>query len=117
MSSKNLDKLPNAKVEKSYSSKDFKDAQEDTLEINNDILTPQQKRYVNETGLRENLAIAFTIIIAFWLIAVLCILVGNTATYQLSDSVLNTLLITTTANVIGMMTIILRNLFPKRDSL
>ncbi|WP_164076198.1 hypothetical protein [Flavimarina sp. Hel_I_48] len=44
------------------------------------------------------------------------ILIGNNLHYKLSDEVLIALLITSTANVIGMMLIILKNLFPNRDS-
>jgi hypothetical protein len=44
------------------------------------------------------------------------ILVGNYYnSYNLSDNVLIALLVTSTANVIGMMLIILKNLFPSGD--
>lgn len=109
----NLNRLPDDNPD-NYSDADIDEAVTDLKDWEKDI-TPEQKRYISETTLRENLVIAFTIIIAFWLIAVLLILVGNESSYNLSDGVLTTLLITTTANVIGMMTIILKNLFPNRD--
>lgn len=108
-----LNRLPDSNPDE-YKDADIDEAISDVKDWNKDI-SPRQRRYLSETILRENLAIAFTIIIAFWLLSVLLLLVGNNDNYRLSDSVLNTLLITTTANVIGMMTIILRNLFPKRD--
>lgn len=116
MSGNFINKLPKSKVEKNYSLQNYEEAQKDTLEINKDVLTPKEKRYERETDLRENLSIAFTIIISLWLLAVFLLLVGNTNHYRLSNSVLNTLLVTTTANVIGMMIIILKNLFPNRDN-
>lgn len=73
-------------------------------------------RYKEDTSLRSNLAKVFTIIISFWLLAVILILVGNNChNYNLSDNVLITLMVTSTANVIGMMLIILRNLFPSNE--
>ena len=54
----------------------------------------------------------FSIVIAFWLLAVILILVGNNFNYRLSDTVLVTLLTTTTIQVLGMMVIILWDLFP-----
>ncbi|TXK74610.1 hypothetical protein [Mesonia sp. K4-1] len=113
MAELNLNRLPDHNPDQ-FKDADIDEAVSDEKEWNKDI-SPEEERFRGETILRENLAIAFTIIIAFWLLAVLLLLVGNTNNYKLSDSVLNTLLITTTANVIGMMTIILRNLFPKRD--
>lgn len=108
-----LNKLPDDRPDQ-FNDADIDEAISDVKDWNNDI-SPKDERYKGETILRENLAIAFTIIITFWLLAVLLLLVGNTYNYKLSDSVLNTLLITTTANVIGMMAIILKNLFPNRD--
>ena len=70
------------------------------------------KRYEKDTELRGTLSSVFTIIIAFWLLSVILILVGNNFKYRLSDSVLITLLTTTTIQVLGMMVIILWDLFP-----
>jgi hypothetical protein len=70
-------------------------------------------RINSDTNLRITLANFFAIVIAFWLLAVILILVGNNCNhYNLSDCVLNTLLTTTTIQVLGMMVIILWDLFP-----
>ncbi|MFK7002116.1 hypothetical protein V3470_14490 [Flavobacterium oreochromis] len=94
------------------------------LETKNDLqraqiqkLNSELDRYKEDTSLRSNLAKVFTLIISFWLLAVILILVGNNCNhYNLSDNVLITLMVTSTANVIGMMLIILRNLFPSNES-
>lgn len=79
-------------------------------------LNSKLERYKQDTSLRSNLAKVFTIIISFWLLSVILILVGNNCNnYNLSDNVLITLMVTSTANVIGMMLIILRNLFPSNE--
>ncbi|WGH74699.1 hypothetical protein P8625_11470 [Tenacibaculum tangerinum] len=109
-----LSRLPDQNPDE-YKDADIDEAVSDIKDWNKDI-TPEEERFRGETKLRENLAVTFTIIIASWLLSVLLLLVGNENYYKLSDGVLKTLLITTTANVIGMMTIILRNLFPKRDT-
>lgn len=69
-------------------------------------------RYNKNTELRGSLARVFTIVIIFWLLSIILILVGNTLKYQLSDTVLVTLLTTSTVQVLGMMVIILWDLFP-----
>lgn len=72
----------------------------------------EEERYRKDTILRIQLAQYFSIIIAFWLLCVILILVGNNFNYKLSDTVLVTLLTTTTIQVLGMMVIILYDLFP-----
>lgn len=84
---------------------DILKAQVNKLELKN-------KRYKDNTELRGGLAILFTITINAWLFAVFLILLTNTNTLKLSDSVLITLLTTTTIQVLGMMYVILKNLFP-----
>jgi hypothetical protein len=69
-------------------------------------------RYQKDTALRIKLVNIFSRVIAVWLAAVILILVFNTYFCHLSDQVLITLMVTSTANVIGMMLIILKNLFP-----
>jgi hypothetical protein len=70
------------------------------------------KRYEQNTELRRGLAIMFTLTINGWLFAVFLILLTNSSSLKLSDSVLTTLLTTTTIQVLGMMVIILWDLFP-----
>ena len=111
-----LNRLPDT-LSDSFTDADITEALKDNKDINEDIKKSQIKRFNGETSLRENLSIAFTLIICFWLLSVILILVGNTGHYRLDDSVLIALMVTSSANVIGMMQIILKNLFPKRDNL
>ncbi len=71
-----------------------------------------EDRFKKDTTLRIQLAKYFSIVIALWLLAVVLILVGNNFKYRLSDTVLVTLLTTTTIQILGMMIIILWDLFP-----
>lgn len=72
----------------------------------------KEDRFKKDTTLRIHLAKYFSIVIALWLLAVVLILVGNNFRYRLSDTVLVTLLTTTTIQILGMMIIILWDLFP-----
>lgn len=71
-------------------------------------------RYETDTRLRIHLAYVFSVVIFLWLASVTSILFFNVNLLglNLSDQVLIVLLSTTSVNVIGMMLIILRNLFP-----
>ena len=72
-------------------------------------------RYRDNSDMRKALVIAFTTIIAFWLLSVLLILVGNKVNrYDLSENTLIAFLTTSSANVLGMMYVILKNLFPEK---
>ncbi len=83
----------------------------------NSLFLSKKERYIQNTELRGTLSRVFTIIIACWLLAVILILVGNNCNhYNLSDSVLITLLTTTTIQVLGMMLIILWDLFPGKKN-
>lgn len=75
----------------------------------------QVGRYLEDTKLRRHLTYIFSIIIFLWLVSVVSILYFNNKVLELnlSDSVLITLLTTSSVNVIGMMLIILKNLFPQ----
>ncbi|MCD8519118.1 MAG: hypothetical protein LRY32_06365 [Flavobacterium sp.] len=79
---------------------------------NNSIAESVKRRYDETTDLRNILAKVFSIVIVFWLVSVILILVGNTLKYKLSDTVLVTLLTTTTIQVLGLVYIILKDLFP-----
>lgn len=96
----------------SYTDADYIDAKRDDEDVNKDIKKATVKRYEQNTELRGGLAIIFTITIISWLFAVFLILLTNSRTLKLSDSVLITLLTTTTIQVLGMMYIILKDLFP-----
>lgn len=72
-------------------------------------------RYKDNSDMRKALVVAFTTIIAFWLLAVILILVGNrVCKYDLSENTLIAFLTTSSANVLGMMYVILKNLFPEK---
>ena len=73
-------------------------------------------RYKDNTDMRKALVVAFTTIIAFWLLAVILILVGNRVNkYDLSENTLIAFLTTSSANVLGMMYVIFKNLFPEKN--
>lgn len=91
-----------------------------TAETYNDLLNYRLKnaeleRFLKDTSLRSDLVYIFSVIIFLWLSSVVTILYfnNNVLNLGLSDNVLIALLSTTTINVIGMMLIILRNLFPQ----
>lgn len=72
-------------------------------------------RFLEDTKLRRYLTYIFSFIIFLWLAAVISILYfnDNVLHLNLSENVLITLLTTSSVNVIGMMLIILKNLFPQ----
>lgn len=74
----------------------------------------KNKRYKDDTEHRKVLSIWAGTLVSFWLVSVLLILTNNTNRFGLSDSVLMTLLGTTTLNVLGLMVIVLNDLFNKR---
>lgn len=85
------------------------------LLIENNKLTLENQRYESDTNLRDLFAKGYSAILVLWLFAVLYILTNNnTNHYHFSDSVLIALLATSTANVIGMVVIVLKNLFPTK---
>lgn len=110
---------------RAYAEQNSYEQQNDQRELTeNDLLKAQvlklalkNSRYKDNTEIRKSLVVAFTTIIVFWLVAVLLILVGNNSNnYQLSENTLIALLVTSSANVIGMMVVILKNLFPQVQS-
>jgi hypothetical protein len=73
-------------------------------------------RYQWNTFLRIGFSIIYTVFLFVWLNKVIHIVTHNKICgYSLSDSVLITLLATTTANVFGMVIIVLKNLFPEKN--
>ena len=69
------------------------------------------ERYKEDTRHRRILSTWAGVVVSFWLLCVVLILVGNTQNYGLSDSVLITLLGTTTLNVIALMLVVLNDIF------
>jgi hypothetical protein len=71
----------------------------------------KNERYSQDTGNRGMLVAWAATIVTLWLIAVFTLLFQNKKTVFLNDAVLITLLGTTTVNVLGLMYIVLRDLF------
>ena len=82
----------------------------------NSKLRLKNQRYGWNTVLRILFSIVYTCLLIVWLNKVIHILIhNNICGYKLSDSVLIALLVTSTANVIGMVVIVLKNLFPEKS--
>lgn len=69
------------------------------------------ERYNQDTSHRNGLVVWAATIVSFWLLCVIFILTRNTQQYKLSDTIVVTLLTTTTVNVLGLMIIVLNDLF------
>lgn len=107
----------------SIQSEELSDNIHDSQSINEEILFSEgnyqertinalkAERYANNTGLRKKLAYWAFVIVTLWLVCVMLILAYNYDRYKLSDNVLIALLTTTTANVLGIIYIVLKDLF------
>jgi hypothetical protein len=89
------------------------------LDVDSDDLYEQVKKALlsrlnSDTSAREWLARWTAVVVAVWLLLVYFILIGNDKYFKLSDTVLITLVTTTTLNVLGLPIIVLRNLFPEK---
>lgn len=81
----------------------------------NSKLKLKNQRYFWNTILRILYSIIYTCLLICWLNKVVHILTHNKfCSYNLSDNVLIALLVASTANVIGMVVIVLKNLFPEK---
>ena len=90
-------------------------SKEDILKSKIKKLELENGRYESDTKLRDLFAKGYSVILIIWLWAVLYIITHNCKNhYHFSDSVLIALLVTSTANVIGMVLIVLKNLFPTK---
>ena len=76
-----------------------------------DLELAKTHRFKANTGLRTKMSYWASATISIWLLIVAYILVNNNDIFCLSDSVLNTLITTTTINVIGIILICFRDLF------
>ena len=82
----------------------------------NHKLRLKNERYRGNTILRVVFSFVYTLLLIVWLNKVIHILTHNyLCCYKLSDNVLIALLVTSTANVIGMVVIVLKNLFPEKN--
>lgn len=112
----NLDRISITDSDLSPSLDDIINARGSNQILEDHLGIARVKRFKIDTELRKHLAYCFTVIIFLWLASVVCILFfnDNLLVLNLSDTVLITLLTTTSVNVIGMMIIILKNLFPQQ---
>lgn len=100
-----LDKLknfPTSKEKKPTSHKDFREW------LKNEDLW-------NNIKLRKVLAYWSFGIISAWIILVAIVLFDNKC-LELSENIIITMLVTTTANILGLPIIVLKNLFPAQDN-
>lgn len=81
----------------------------DYFEQTKDVL--KNNRYKINTVLRTILSFWSAALVTAWIVIVSIILMGNNKIYCLSDSVLNTLLTTTTIQVIAISIIAMKDLF------
>lgn len=83
--------------------------QDKTLKI--ELESAKISRYLINTTLRKNMSKWAACLVSVWLFLVGFVLLFNDLFICLSDSVLNTLLTTTTINIIGIILICFRDLF------
>lgn len=95
------------------SARDVDRATKQVISLEERLKEAELNRYNQDTQHRGNLSVWAGALVSFWLVSVLLILVGNNSSYKLHDSVLITLLGTTTLNVLGLMVIVLSDLFNK----
>lgn len=77
----------------------------------------ESERFGQDTGHRRTLIIWMIVIISSWLgLVIIVVFLNGPLRLGISDTVLATLLATTTANVLGLPSIILRDLFRGKGS-
>jgi len=114
--SDNLDRSSISSVEEQQI-EDILVAREQTDLLEDKLGDAKLNRFEMDTKLRTHLTYIFSSVIFLWLASVISALFFNKYLLGLniSDQVLIVLLTTTSINVIGMMLIILKNLFPKNN--
>lgn len=106
----NLGRIPN-QVVTPPTQEDFNRGEIQNALLSYSLETAKIGRFIANTNLRRNMSIWASTIISVWLLIVAYILMFNNDKFCLSDSVLNTLITTTTINVIGIILICFRDLF------
>jgi hypothetical protein len=76
-----------------------------------DLETAKISRFISNTTLRNCMSYWASFVVTAWLGFVAYVIILNNDKFCLSDSVLNTLITTTTINVIGIILICFRDLF------
>lgn len=105
----NLDRIP-TEVKTPPSQDDIVKAELQSALLLYSLETAKVRRFITNTTLRKSLSYWAAGIITIWLLVIPYILINNRY-FCLSDSVLNTLLTTTTINVLGIIIICFRDLF------
>lgn len=83
---------------------------------NMSIEMQQVMRYQQDTKQRSDLSEWVKVVISIWLMAVIAIIVAlGRGCLHLAESIIITLLVTTTANILGMAYLVLGDLFPKGE--
>lgn len=83
---------------------------------NMSIELQQVMRYQQDTKQRSTLSDWVMGVISIWLMAVIFIIIGlGRGCLHLTESIIITLLVTTTANILGMAYLVLGDLFPKGE--
>lgn len=87
----------------------------DTFNVDNEDLSAQKKtRYQQDTEWRKYFSIWVMTVVPTWLVSVIVLvyisILGN---YHIASSILNTLLATTTINILGLAYIVLKGIFPQ----
>lgn len=87
-----------------------------TANLDTESLKEQEvSRYKQDTKYRHSLIVWMIHAVSIWLFVVIVIVILNgTTALDVNDNVMITLLATTTANVLGLPTIILKDLFKGR---
>lgn len=93
------------------SPKDHNDLDFDSDDVDEQIKKRYAERYKQDTIERKWLSQWAASVVSFWLILVMVVLFKNSRYFHLSDSVLITLLGTTTLNVLTLTVIVLKSLF------
>ncbi|MDH4474102.1 MAG: hypothetical protein QE487_15950 [Fluviicola sp.] len=104
-----LDRLPGRDNE-SLDENSLIRASKSVIKLDKDLTKAKVNRFVTNTRLRYYLAIWASLLISCWLWKV-GELVMNSKKHELSDGVLIALLTTTTANVLGIIAIVMKDLF------
>ncbi|MEB3799812.1 hypothetical protein INQ45_01550 [Flavobacterium columnare] len=105
-----MGQLPES-VDPPKSQESFERAEFQKKEFILDLETAKISRFIANTTLRKQMSYWASFVVTAWLSFVGYIIMYNNDKFCLSDSVLNTLITTTTINVIGIILICFRDLF------
>lgn len=113
---KNLPKIPSQDIKTRINPEDEIKAEEQEISFEEREKEAQLARYEDDSRHRKNLVKWATTLIGIWLTAVILILIATgMPLLELSDTVMVTLLSTTTVNVLGLMIIVLNDIFKGKD--